>query len=235
MNQQKQRNGAIENDEGIVWTSPDDMLSRRAAARYLGLRNPNTLSTWASKGFGPVFSKYGTGRTAAVRYRRNDLDAWRIECQSRGREQEEEAPREPLPRIDLVVVRAPYDGSEYQLTTAVDLCSLMERLGSYVGATWDTSRAAMLALVPGYGVGNAAHMIETQVEIWVRATFIVRAEEGTIFGILGADDSVDLSVFDKLEEIGEDDLLRRLGDMFERRAFFSERTLPGWICHSLTP
>lgn len=59
---------------------PDDMLTRREAARYLGLEAESTLAAWAARGFGPSWSKYGTGRTAAVRYKRRDLDEFIARC-----------------------------------------------------------------------------------------------------------------------------------------------------------
>lgn len=53
------------------------MLRTKQAAEYLDLR-PVTLEAWRVRGGGPVFIKLGK----AVRYRREDLDAY-IESRTR--------------------------------------------------------------------------------------------------------------------------------------------------------
>ena len=51
---------------------PSDLLSRDAAAEYIGVR-PQTLAAWATnKRYSLPFVKVGS----LVRYRRSDLDAW---------------------------------------------------------------------------------------------------------------------------------------------------------------
>jgi excisionase family DNA binding protein len=50
---------------------PDQNLSRREAATYLGV-SPRTLEGWAVRGGGPLMLKLGS----RVVYRRRDLDAW---------------------------------------------------------------------------------------------------------------------------------------------------------------
>ena len=51
------------------------LVDTEAAAARLGLR-PKTLAMWRVERRGPRFYKLGTGRTAAVRYAPEDLDAW---------------------------------------------------------------------------------------------------------------------------------------------------------------
>lgn len=58
----------------------DPLLDDDATAEYLGGIATNTLSAWRKTGRGPKFLKLGAGRTAAVRYRRSDLDAWLESC-----------------------------------------------------------------------------------------------------------------------------------------------------------
>lgn len=53
----------------------DALLSRRQVAELLGLAE-HTLACWASAGRGPAFCKFGSGRSAAVRYRRSAIEAW---------------------------------------------------------------------------------------------------------------------------------------------------------------
>ena len=50
---------------------PDGRMSRNQTARYLGLA-PQTLASWASRGFGPQPIKLG----GKVFYRRADVDAF---------------------------------------------------------------------------------------------------------------------------------------------------------------
>lgn len=52
---------------------PDPLLDRKTAARYLGLKNPNTLAVWdCTKRYDLKPIKVG----GAVRYRRSSLDAF---------------------------------------------------------------------------------------------------------------------------------------------------------------
>ncbi|MBV2357811.1 helix-turn-helix domain-containing protein [Streptomyces sp. J2-1] len=44
-------------------------------AEELGV-SPQTLANWRWAGSGPRYTKLGDGRTARVRYRRADVDAW---------------------------------------------------------------------------------------------------------------------------------------------------------------
>lgn len=53
----------------------DRLIDEKAAADRLGVK-PGTLSAWRKRGRGPRYVKMGTGKTAAIRYRRADLDAW---------------------------------------------------------------------------------------------------------------------------------------------------------------
>lgn len=50
----------------------NDLLTEPQAAEYLGGIPPRTLRQWRYTGKGPIFTKLGR----AVRYRRDDLDAW---------------------------------------------------------------------------------------------------------------------------------------------------------------
>jgi predicted DNA-binding transcriptional regulator AlpA len=50
-------------------------LSPRQLAEELGV-SPQTLANWRWSGIGPRYTKLGDGRTARVRYRRADVDAW---------------------------------------------------------------------------------------------------------------------------------------------------------------
>ena len=47
-------------------------LKSKEAARYLGLRNMQTLYNWRSMNIGPAYFKIGL----SVEYRKADLDAW---------------------------------------------------------------------------------------------------------------------------------------------------------------
>ena len=50
-------------------------LSTPEAAAYIGVA-PDTLKAWRTRGRGPVFAKFGAGRSAKVVYRIVDLDAF---------------------------------------------------------------------------------------------------------------------------------------------------------------
>ncbi|MFE9922279.1 helix-turn-helix transcriptional regulator [Streptomyces sp. NPDC005774] len=50
-------------------------LSPRQLAEELGV-STRTLANWRWSGVGPRYTKLGDGRTARVRYRRADVDAW---------------------------------------------------------------------------------------------------------------------------------------------------------------
>lgn len=50
----------------------DDILTPQQAAGYL-VQSPNTLRQWRSQGRGPAYEKRGRN----IRYRKQDLDAWR--------------------------------------------------------------------------------------------------------------------------------------------------------------
>jgi predicted DNA-binding transcriptional regulator AlpA len=54
---------------------PRRMLTRREAAEELGVSQA-TLSRWAAERVGPAFVKYDDSRTGAVRYPREELDAY---------------------------------------------------------------------------------------------------------------------------------------------------------------
>jgi len=54
---------------------PRRMLTRREAAEELGVSEA-TLSRWAAERVGPAFVKYDDSRTGAVRYPREELDAY---------------------------------------------------------------------------------------------------------------------------------------------------------------
>lgn len=53
----------------------DELLTRDDVARMLGL-SAHTLACWRSAGRGPAIVKFGAGRSAAVRYRRRDIEQW---------------------------------------------------------------------------------------------------------------------------------------------------------------
>lgn len=53
----------------------DPLLTREEAAKLLGLE-PHTLACWRSAGRGPTPIKFGSGRSAAVRYRRSEIERW---------------------------------------------------------------------------------------------------------------------------------------------------------------
>jgi predicted DNA-binding transcriptional regulator AlpA len=54
---------------------PDELLTRPEAAAILKI-DAHTLACWASLGRGPRFVKFGASRSAAVRYRRSEIDRW---------------------------------------------------------------------------------------------------------------------------------------------------------------
>jgi hypothetical protein len=54
---------------------PGELLTPEQAGKVLHL-SARTLEGFRRSGEGPVFAKLGTGRSARVRYRREDLDAW---------------------------------------------------------------------------------------------------------------------------------------------------------------
>jgi hypothetical protein len=56
-------------------TNADCLLTREQVAAMLGL-DPHTLACWRSEGRGPAFIKFGSNRSAAVRYRRSAVEAW---------------------------------------------------------------------------------------------------------------------------------------------------------------
>jgi hypothetical protein len=60
---------------------PDRFVSRETAAEFLGLSTA-TLASWASAGFGPVFSKLSQGRSGAVRYRFSELEKFAADPQA---------------------------------------------------------------------------------------------------------------------------------------------------------
>ena len=53
----------------------DALLTRAEVAKLLSVA-PHTLACWRSAGKGPEVVKFGTGRSAAVRYRRSAVEAW---------------------------------------------------------------------------------------------------------------------------------------------------------------
>lgn len=50
-------------------------LTRKEASEYTGFSS-HTLAKWAASRKGPRFRKFGTGRSARVRYSLSDLDAF---------------------------------------------------------------------------------------------------------------------------------------------------------------
>lgn len=59
----------------MIDTNTDELLTREQAAGLLNI-DPHTLACWRSQGRGPALVKFGTGRSAAVRYRRSAIEAW---------------------------------------------------------------------------------------------------------------------------------------------------------------
>jgi predicted DNA-binding transcriptional regulator AlpA len=53
----------------------DPLLTREQAAKLLAIE-PHTLACWRSEGRGPSAIKFGSGRSAAVRYRRSEIERW---------------------------------------------------------------------------------------------------------------------------------------------------------------
>lgn len=51
-------------------------LLRPAEAAVLLTVHADTLARWRREGKGPRFVKFGTGRTAIIRYRREDLETY---------------------------------------------------------------------------------------------------------------------------------------------------------------
>ncbi len=51
---------------------PRQLLTTPLAARYLGLKDAQTLRRWRHKGIGPSYIQYGT----IIRYDQGVLDAW---------------------------------------------------------------------------------------------------------------------------------------------------------------
>jgi predicted DNA-binding transcriptional regulator AlpA len=67
-------------------TSPiptGDLKNRKEASQITGF-SAATLAKWATVGKGPRFLKFGTGRSAAVRYRESDLREWIDSADVRG-------------------------------------------------------------------------------------------------------------------------------------------------------
>jgi len=53
----------------------DELLTRGEVARLLGIAE-HTLACWRCSQKGPPMVKFGSGRSAAVRYRRSAIEAW---------------------------------------------------------------------------------------------------------------------------------------------------------------
>ena len=53
----------------------DELLTREQVAKWLSLES-HTLACWACERRGPPMVKFGSGRSAAVRYRRSAIEAW---------------------------------------------------------------------------------------------------------------------------------------------------------------
>jgi hypothetical protein len=60
----------------MINTTIETPITEIEAASLLGLK-PTTLRRWRCEGRGPRFTKYGTGRPAAVRYMASDVVVWR--------------------------------------------------------------------------------------------------------------------------------------------------------------
>ena len=56
-------------------TLADELLTREELASEWKLKS-HTLACWATQGKGPPLVKFGSGRSAAVRYRRSEALAW---------------------------------------------------------------------------------------------------------------------------------------------------------------
>jgi len=59
----------------VIDAKADALLTREQAAALLHI-DPHTLACWKSQGRGPALVKFGAGRSAAVRYRRSDIERW---------------------------------------------------------------------------------------------------------------------------------------------------------------
>lgn len=53
----------------------DALLNRKQVAELLGLA-PHTLACWQCEGRGPRALKFGRSKSAAIRYRRSEVEAW---------------------------------------------------------------------------------------------------------------------------------------------------------------
>lgn len=56
-------------------TNTDCLLTRKQVAAMANL-DPHTLACMRSEGRGPAFIKFGSSKSAAVRYRRSAVEAW---------------------------------------------------------------------------------------------------------------------------------------------------------------
>jgi hypothetical protein len=56
-------------------TTTRQLLTPQIVAAMLDV-HPDTLARWRRRGDGPPFVKLGTGRTSAIRYRREDVDTY---------------------------------------------------------------------------------------------------------------------------------------------------------------
>jgi hypothetical protein len=56
-----------------------DLLKDTEVARILGVA-PATLRSWRCRNTGPRYVKYGRSKGSAVRYHRNDLEAFIAQC-----------------------------------------------------------------------------------------------------------------------------------------------------------
>jgi hypothetical protein len=59
----------------LIDTKSDELLTREQAAALLHV-TPHTLACWRSAGRGPAIVKFSAGRSAAVRYRRSEIERW---------------------------------------------------------------------------------------------------------------------------------------------------------------
>jgi hypothetical protein len=62
-------------DPPVPPPEPGELLTPEQAGKVLHL-SARTLEGFRHTGLGPAFAKLGAGRSARVRYRREDLDAW---------------------------------------------------------------------------------------------------------------------------------------------------------------
>lgn len=69
---------SVKTDNGAVGLAAE-LLTRSEAAKFLRV-SPGTLSRWAAERRGPRFVKLGAGDAGSVRYRREDLDQFVIDC-----------------------------------------------------------------------------------------------------------------------------------------------------------